>query len=290
MIESSIEAATQAQADETLQEWRKSAPFWDKHARTIRLMFAPVTRALIEEAGIRQGQSVLDVAGGPGEPSLTIAETVGPSGSVTCTDVIAEMVDAAESEARRRGLTNIKFRRSAADALPFDDDSFDAAVSRLGVMFFPDPVAGLREMLRVTRAGGANSFAVWHRSELNPFAYVVTNVISRYVKMALPAPGASDAFRFAEPGTLAGLLEEAGARDVRERLLKFHIAAPISPEEFWAMRSETSGTLREKLTELSEDERIRVAQEVQEAAREFFPNNQMSFPAQMLIVTGKKPG
>ncbi|HEX8846152.1 MAG TPA: class I SAM-dependent methyltransferase [Pyrinomonadaceae bacterium] len=280
---------SQTQVDETLREWRASAPFWEKHAPIIRTMFAPLTGALIEETGIRQGQRVLDVAGGPGEPSLTIAETVGPTGSVTCTDVVAEMVKAAESEARRRGLTNIKFRQCAADALPFDDDSFDAAVSRLGVMFFPDPVAGLREMLRVTKPGGALSLAVWHKSDLNPFAAVVTNVISRYVETPPAAPGAPDAFRFAEPGSLAHVLEKAGATDVRERVLKFHIEAPISPEEFWAMRSETSGTLREKLTELSEEERARVAQEVQQSAREFFPHNRMSFPAQMLIVTGKKP-
>src|SRR5918912_4097141 len=166
---------SRAQADVTLREWGESARYWEKHAQTIRRMFAPLTLALIEEADIRRGQSVLDVAGGPGEPSLTIAETVGPSGSVTCTDVIAEMVNAAEREARQRGLTNIKFRQCAADALPFDSDTFDAAVSRLGVMFFPDPVAGLREMLRVTRPGGAVSLAVWGSSDLNPFAYVVTN-------------------------------------------------------------------------------------------------------------------
>src|SRR5437588_8728609 len=111
---------SQTPADDTLREWRESARYWEKHAPTIRAMFAPLTRALIEEAGICRGQKVLDVAGGPGEPSLTIAEVVGPSGSVMCTDVAAEMVEAAEREARRRGLTNIKFRQCAADSLPFD--------------------------------------------------------------------------------------------------------------------------------------------------------------------------
>ena len=279
---------SQTQPDDTLREWRASAPYWEKHAHTIRQMFAPVTRALIEEAGIRRGQIVLDVAGGPGEPSLTIAEVVGPSGSVTCTDVVAEMIAAAANEARRRRLTNIEFHRCAADSLPFDNDAFDAVVSRLGVMFFPDPLAALREMLRVTKPGGALSLAVWHRSDLNPFAYVITGVVSRYIKTSPAAPGAPDAFRFAEPGTLARILAEAGATGIRERLLKFHIEAPLSPAEFWAMRSETSGTLREKLTRLSAEERAQVAQEVQEAAREYFPNSQMSFPAQMIIVTGKK--
>src|SRR5207253_2875440 len=98
----------------------------------------------------------------------TIAEKVGPTGSVMCTDAVAEMVEAAEREAHRRGITNVNFRQCMADALPFGDNSFDAVVSRLGVMFFPDPSAGLREMLRVTKSGGALALAVWQKSEHNP--------------------------------------------------------------------------------------------------------------------------
>src|SRR2546428_2112884 len=136
------------QDSKTLQEWRETAGFWTKHSDTIRTMFAPLTEALIRDAGIGEGQTVLDIAGGAGEPSLTIAERVGSAGTVTCTDAVAEMVAAAESEAQRRGLANIKFRQCKADSLPFEDNSFDAVVSRLGVMFFPDPLAGLHEMVR----------------------------------------------------------------------------------------------------------------------------------------------
>ena len=103
------------QADEVLREWRENAFYWQKHRDPIRTMFAPITQALIDDAGIVQGQSVLDVAGGSGEPSLTIAERVGPKGSVLCSDVVAEMVSGAQSEAQRVGLTNIEFRQCAAD-------------------------------------------------------------------------------------------------------------------------------------------------------------------------------
>jgi hypothetical protein len=144
-------------------------------------------------------------------------------------------------------------------------------------------------MLRVTKPGGAVSLVVWDKSELNPFAYIVTNVMARYFERLPPTQGAPDAFRFAEPGTLAATLREAGADSVKERVLRFHIEAPISPPGFWAVRSETSGTLREKLNMLSDEEKEQAAKEVQEAAREFFPNNEMRFPAQMIIVTGNKP-
>lgn len=274
--------------DSVLREWRESATYWEKHAQTIRIMFAPLTRALIEEAGIRAGAHVLDVAGGPGEPSLTIAEVVGASGSVMCTDVVTEMVAAAEREARRRRLTNIQFQQVPADLLPFGDNTFDAAVCRLGVMFFPDPLAGVNQMFRVTKQSGKVSFAVWAKSELNPFAYVITDIVSRYIETPAADPSAPGAFRFAESGVLAHVLTQAGARDVTERSLRFYIEAPITPSEFWEMRSETSGTLREKLAALPKTETDRITQAVEKSLREFFPDNQMKFPAEMLVITGTK--
>jgi ubiquinone/menaquinone biosynthesis C-methylase UbiE len=274
---------------DNLREWDQSAPYWRKHASIIRQMFAPVTAALIEEAGIIAGQTVLDVAGGAGEPSLTIARVVGSAGSVMYTDAIAKMVDAAESEAQRSGLTNIQFRQCGADALPFTGNSFDAVVSRLGIMFFPDPLAAVQEMLRVAKPGGTLTFVVWGMSEANPFSYVVTNVISRHVPTAPPGTAVHDAFSFAEPGKLAGVLEQAGAVNIHERLLKFQIAAPISFEQFWEVRSETSGTLRDKLATLSKEVRDLIKMEVAAASQEFFPNNSMNFPALMLIVSGMKP-
>jgi ubiquinone/menaquinone biosynthesis C-methylase UbiE len=279
-----------SQNDEVLREWRESAFYWQKHADTIRTMFGPITQALIEDAEIIEGDAVLDVAGGAGEPSLTIAQTVGPTGSVICTDVTADMVAAAQSEAQRHGVTNIAFRQCAADALPFENNSFDAVVCRLGVMFFPDPLAGLREMLRVAKRECRLSLAVWDKAELNPFSYLITDVFARNLGAATPTdPNAPGAFRFAEYGRLARILAEAGAVDVSERVLKFQIAAPISVKHFWKLRSETSGMLREKLATLSPVQADLVAQEAQEAVRQYFSNNQMSIPAQMIIVTGRKP-
>ena len=275
--------------NDLIKEWSESAQYWAKHNATIYTMFAPLTQALIEHAAISEGQSVLDVAGGPGEPSLTIAEAVGPTGIVTCTDAVAEMVETARSEAERRGITNVRFQQCSADDLPFPDNFFDAVVCRLGVMLFPDPLAAIREMLRVTKPGGRLAFVVWHKSELNPFCYAVTNVMDQHVKSQPEDPDAPGAFRFAEPGKLANVLKEAGAIDVKDAVLKFEIAAPISPREFWAMRSQMSDTLRTKLNQLSEDERSRVTAEIEQSVQQFFPQNQMKFPAQMIVASGRKP-
>jgi SAM-dependent methyltransferase len=274
--------------NDLLSEWRESAPYWDKYRDIIRAMFMPLTRALIQDTPIIKGQTVLDVAGGSGEPSLTIAESVGPKGSVTCTDFAAEMVEAAKAAAARRGITNVNFRQCSADSLPFADSTFNVAVSRLGAMFFPDSVAALREMLRVVKPGGSVGLVVWRHSELNPFFSVTSEIVSRYVEPAPEDPDAPNAFRFAESGKLTGLLKEAGAVDVRERILKSEIAAPVALEDYWEMRSEISESLRSKLASLSAQQRSQIAKQVEHAAAPFFPNGQMKFPSETLIVTGRK--
>jgi hypothetical protein len=156
-------------------------------------------------------------------------------------------------------------------------------------MFFPDPLAGLREMLRVTKPSGVIALAVWGRSELNPFFSLSTDALERHLPASAPADrDAPGAFRFAEPGNLARTLQRAGAIEIKDRPLEFQIVAPFTPKEFWEMRSETSGTLREKLATLSQQQKDLVAQEVEEAARKFFSNNQMSLPANVIIVIGHK--
>lgn len=273
--------------DNMLDVWAESARHWTKYSDTLHQMFVPLTRALIERAGIRAGQTVLDVAGGAGEPSLTIAEVVGPQGSVTCTDGVAQMVEAARANAERRGLTNMRFQQCAADSLPFPDNSFDVVVSRMGVMFFPEPA--FREMLRVLRPKGRMAFAVWGKSDVNPFCYLVTRVMDQHVKSPAADPNAPNAFRFAEPGKLVNVMKQAGAVDVEESIVNFDIEAPVSARQFWEIRSHTSDTLRDKLAKLPADEQSQIADEIEQAVKEFFPSNQMKFPTQMLIATGNKP-
>ena len=275
--------------NDALNIWQENAKHWTRHSNTLHTMFAPLTRALIERAGIREGQSVLDVAAGAGEPSLTIAEIVGTTGSVMCTDAVLEMVEAARSEAQRRGLTNMEFRQCPAASLPFPANSFDVVVSRLGIMFFPDPVAAVRDMLRVLRPNGTLALAVWGKSEINPFCHLITGVIDQHVKSPAPDPDAPNAFRFAETGKLTNVMTQAGAIDLDERVFQFDIEAPVSPLQFWTLRSQTSDTLREKLAQLPATQQAQIASEVEQAVKDFFPDNQMKFPAQMIIATGKKP-
>jgi ubiquinone/menaquinone biosynthesis C-methylase UbiE len=276
------------QNNEVIGQWSESAPYWEKYRAVIGEMFAPVTQALIEDARIARGNSILDVATGIGEPALSIADLVGPEGMVVGTDVVPEMVGAARREGGRRKLQNARFEVAFTDSLPFPANTFDAAVSRFGVMFFPSPIDCVRDMFRVLKPGGRIAMAVWYLAEKNPFDYTVSQIVDRYVQPIAPKQGSSDMFRFAKPGELLALLLSAGATAASERLLQFSIRASISAEDFWTLRSEMSEKLRTKLALLSEPQRAELKREAIEAIRAYSFENGISFPAEVLIVSGAK--
>ena len=273
---------------EVINRWSGSAPFWEKHREIIKRMFAPVTQALVEDGQIGSQHAVLDIATGPGEPALSLAALVGPEGKIFGIDPIPEMVAAARRAAGPLGFKNVQFDVAYADYLPFPADSFDAVISRFGVMFFPSPVDAAGEMLRVLKPGRKLALAAWHFAERNPFHYSLSRVIDRYVNSAPPAPDALDAFRFASPGKLRKVLKEAGAIDLYERLLQFTIQAPLSVEDFWTLRVEMSDTLRGKIAALSKDQMTEVNRQALESLLEYSTDRGMSFPAEVLIVSGAK--
>src|SRR5215813_9025145 len=104
---------------EPLDAWTESAPYWRKHAAVVRKLFEPITIALLEAAAIERAESVLDVAGGAGEPSLTIARALREKGSVVFTDGVREMVLTTRDEAERASLINMHFTQCVGEALPF---------------------------------------------------------------------------------------------------------------------------------------------------------------------------
>lgn len=280
---------TTENAGEILAAWETSSQYWNKHQALIEQMYIPLSRALIAEARIGPGQAVLDIGGGSGEPSLTIAPVVGSSGSVTYTDPTAGMVKAAREGALRRRLTNIQFHQCPVEHLPFVNDTFDVVVGRLSAMFFPDVLAGLRETLRVVKPRGVVSFLVWDEKVVNPFFSVVAEILDRFVPAEPEAEDAPTAFRFAASGKLARLLQEAGATSVTERAFAFSIDAPITVEQFWELRTEMSDAFRNKLAKLVPDQVAAIKYTVMKKMASYFKTGGMMIPGQVLLVSGSKP-
>jgi hypothetical protein len=156
-------------------------------------------------------------------------------------------------------------------------------------MFFPSPVDGVREMLRVLKPGRKVAFAAWSFEERNPFHQVVAQVVDRYIEPVPLAPDALDAFRFAQPGKLLGIVSQAGLVAPTERLLQFNIQTALPVEEYWVLRRELSDQLRNKLATLPPEQVATVHDEAVQALAQYSTPSGMSFPGEVIIVSGTKP-
>jgi SAM-dependent methyltransferase len=275
------------QQSEIRKRWGEAAASWQRRTAELRDMFGPITAELIVAAEIESGNAVLDVAGGTGEPALTIVQTVGPLGAVMCTDIAQEMLEVAQHEALVQQLENIAFYTTGAESLPFDDAVFDAVTCRLGAMFFSEPIVAVSQMLRVAKSGSKIAFAVWSGYEENPFF----SLVDRFLAGSESAPKNDDvpgAFRYGEPGKLASLLAQAGTGETTEALLDFRMRTSVSLEQFWPLKVDLSNSVKEVLADLSEADGLLLAREITSAAKSYFGSGQLDMPARVLIVSGRK--
>ena len=161
-------------------QWDRSAQGWNDHAEPIGAWLARATDAMLEMAGVRPGARVLDVAAGAGEQTLTIAERVGPSGFVLATDLSSAILTLAQANAQRAGHSHVQVQVADGEHLGVEAASFDAAVSRLGVMFFPNPLQGLVEMRNALRPGGGVCTMVFAAPERNPCITILMSTAMKH--------------------------------------------------------------------------------------------------------------
>jgi SAM-dependent methyltransferase len=168
---------------------------------------------LVELAELEPGASVLDVGGGYGEPSLTAARAVGPQGRVVCTDISPEMLAVARDRVADSGLANIELVTRDAEELEFDDESFDAVLSRATLMFLPDVAGTLKRLHGFLRSGGRLAASVWGPQPVVQFSAAFPVVVEE-LALPTPPPGRPGAFALSDPDRLASLVVDAGLRDV----------------------------------------------------------------------------
>lgn len=156
--------------------WDKAAEFYEEGWEE---QLEPAQSLMMEMAALMEGERVLDVACGTGLVTFRAAEAVGPGGEVVGTDISQSMVDTAAKLAAARGFAQVSFKRMDAERLAVDDESFDAALCALGLMYYPDPVKALTEMRRALKPGGRTAVAVWGHRERCGWAEIFPIVDSR---------------------------------------------------------------------------------------------------------------
>jgi ubiquinone/menaquinone biosynthesis C-methylase UbiE len=230
------------------------APGWEERNEWMIGFTGRVNEWIVERAAPQPGQTVLDIAAGPGDLGFRVAELVGAEGTVLSTDFAPEMVEAARRIATSRGLGNVEFHVLDAERMDLDDDSVDAVVCRWGYMLMADPAAALRETRRVLRDGGPLAFAVWAAPDRNPWASIPAMTMVQRGHMPPPEPGLPGIFALADPARVRALVAGAGFAEPEVEEITFDFRYEDF-EEFWDVLISLAGPIARALRDLSEGER-----------------------------------
>jgi ubiquinone/menaquinone biosynthesis C-methylase UbiE len=238
---------------------------------------------MLEGAGLKPGDHVLDIAAGTGDQSMFAARIVGPNGSVLATDISADMLRIAARVAQQEGLTTVSTRVMDAERLDLEDNAFDAAICRLGLMLIPHLQPALREIHRILKPGGKLAALVWSAPEHNPLFALPLAVVTKYAggtSSTLPNP-----LSLADPSVFERELMQAGFHDVTTEALPFesHYASTD------AYLQSTAGRLvAAVIGQLSPEEQQLLLAEVRQAVSQFDGPHGFVAPAEFLLAVASK--
>ena len=272
----------------TKQQWQAAAEAWHRWGPTLAAWLGPATELMLDMAGVGPGSRVLDVAAGAGEQTLVTARRVGPSGYVLATDISANILDFAAAEARAAGLTNVEARVMDGENLhDLEADSFDACISRVGLIYFPDQQKALTGMRRALKPGGKVAAIVYSTAENNQFFSIPISIIRRRAQLPPPLPGQPGPFSLGGPGVLEAAYQRAGFRDIQIRV----VPAPLrlsSPSECVRFERESFGALHQMMSGLSEAEREETWQEIEQGLSQFRGADGFEGPCELVVGAGVK--
>jgi enediyne biosynthesis protein CalE5 len=247
-------------------DWNAASKGWREWSEFIDRTTAPVSEKLMAMARVEPGQRVLDVAAGYGEPSLTAARIVGADGAIVATDISPGMLEYARERAAAAGLQNVEFVESDAVSLDFPPSSFDAAVSRWGIIFEPDGEGAAGRVRGFLKPGARMAISSWGPPERVPFMAVPGGTVMRLLEVPPPPPGRPGPMSRPTPAAIGGLLEGGGFSDVEVEELEITFEYD-SAEEFTRSVRELVPPITNLVTSHPPEVQEQVWQGVTDAAR-----------------------
>lgn len=196
----------------SLENWQTMASGWERRRADIESTSRPVTDWMLAALDAQPGDTVLELAAGPGDVGFAVTARLGSDGRLISSDFSSEMVEVARRRAGELGLRNVEHRVMDAEAMDLDDESVDGVLCRWGFMLMPDPRRALAETSRVLRNGGRLVLAVWSTPDRNPWVAVGGRILAGLELSPPPRPGEPGMFVLADEGRLRGLLEDVGLK------------------------------------------------------------------------------
>ena len=268
-----------AYKETTRVQWQDAAHAWHSWDPVFDRWLGPATELMLDLAGVGEGTRVIDIAAGSGGQSIAAARR---GATVLATDISSNILDEAAQAARAAGISTIATHVVDGESLDVDPGTFDAAISRLGLMYMPDKQGALAQARRVLREGGRYAAIVFAEPDRNGFFSVPIGIIRRRAQLPPPAPGLPGPF------SSAGLRDQLDAAGFRE--VEVHrVDAPLevsSAAECAKLERESFGALHQMLAGLAEEERQDTWREIESALGEFETAEGFRGPCELLVGVG----
>lgn len=272
----------------TRQQWEDAAEAWDRWGPTLEAWLATATETMLDAAGIGEGSHVLDVAAGAGGQTIAAARRAGRRGRVVATDISPTILTYAAKAAAEAGLTNVETVEADGETLDWAaPEAFDAVISRLGLIYFPDQQAALRGMHRALRPGGRISAIVYSTADRNEFFSLPVSIIRERAQLPAPQPGQPGPFSLGGPRLLEEAFGAAGFRDVTVEVVpaSLHLSSAAECVRF---ERESFGALHQMLAGIDETERTAVWTDIESALARFEADAGFVGPCELLVGSGTK--
>ena len=272
----------------TRAQWQAAAEAWDRWEPTIDDWLGAATETMLDCARIGTGSRVLDVAAGAGGQTLAAARRVGPTGRVLATDIAPAILEYADARLRTAGFSNIETAEMDGEHLDVPAGSFDAVISRVGLIYFPDRQAALTGMLRALAPGGRVAAVSYSTPERNGFFSVPISVIREHAQLPPPLPGQPGPFSLGSQEVAEQALLDAGFVDVESVLVPSPLRLP-SAADCLRFEQDSFGALHQMLSGLDDAGRAAAWAEIDVRLREFDTADGFVGPCEMIVVGGSKP-
>ena len=256
---------------------------WVEHQGLMDRLNQPVGDIIAERADPGAGARVMDVGCGAGATTLDMARRVGPDGLCVGVDVSESLLELARRKARLEAVGNADFLRADAGTHDFGGSTFDAAISRYGVMFFEDPDAAFANLRRAVRPGGALTFACWRSAAENPLSQAPLEAAAPFLPEPPRAPADGPGrFAFADPDRVRGILDRSGWS--RVAIEPLDVATPLSFDELMTL-SLRLGLLGTILPRQDEAVRERIGDAVAARLQSYVEDGMVPMTAACWLVT-----
>jgi len=272
----------------TRQQWNSAAEAWHRWGGFLNRWLGPATEIMLDMTDVKEGSRVLDVAAGAGEQSLIAAHRVKSTGYILATDLSSDILAYAQSSAKLAGYNNIDTQVIDGECLSgLQAEPFDAVISRVGLIYFPDQQKALRGMREKLKEGGKIGAMVYSTAANNPFFSTPVSIIRRRAQLPAPLPGQPGPFSLGDAAVLEKAFVDAGFHNVEIQT----IDAPLRMEsalECLQFEQESFGALHQMLSGLSATEQDDAWAEIETALREYEEDGQFTGPCEMLVASASK--